>query len=53
MRFWYLVTTAGAHVQGFCGSEKKPQEQGYSQSNIFLHLANDDKLILKVYLQYL
>lgn len=41
IRFWYLVTTAGAHVQAFCGSEKYPQGQGYTQSdNYCLRIQN-------------
>ena len=43
MRFWYLVTTAGAHVQAFCGSEKNPHGQGYTQSDIFFVLAQGQK----------
>jgi hypothetical protein len=35
IRFWYLVTTAGAHPQAFCGSLNQPQGQGYTQSDIF------------------
>ena len=28
IRFWYLVMTAGAHLQGFCVSKKFPHGQG-------------------------
>jgi hypothetical protein len=38
MRFWHMVTTAGAYVQG------------YSQSNMFLCSVQDRKLTLKKHL---
>jgi len=36
IRFWYLVTTARAHPQAFCGVFSHPHGQGYTQSNMFL-----------------
>ena len=47
MRFWYLVTTAGAHVQAFCGSENQPHGQGYTQSDKILVLGEWQKADLK------
>jgi hypothetical protein len=35
MRFWYLVTVAGAQVQDFCASPYQPHEQGYTQKLYF------------------
>jgi hypothetical protein len=29
IRFWYFVTTAGAHPQAFCGSLSHPHGQGF------------------------
>ena len=41
--FWYLVTTAGAHVQVFCVSEKNPQGQGCTRSDMVFLLAKGEK----------
>ena len=35
IRFLYLVTTADAHPQVFCGSFSQPHGQGYTQNTIF------------------
>jgi hypothetical protein len=45
IRFWYLVTTAGAHVQAFCGFEDQPQAPGSTQSRRN-HAGQTDKFYL-------
>ena len=47
IRFWYLVTTAEAHVQGFCVSPKYPQGQGYTQFDILFVFGKWQKADIK------
>jgi hypothetical protein len=43
IRFWYLITTAGAHPHAFCGSENQPHGQGCTQWDMFFLLGKEQR----------